>query len=375
MILLNKKNHVRTSCFQMCRSFSVHTTKPQKNFKHMKLLLFSFLTASFQLCAQGYSPFNLSDSTIWQEAYQQGLGDTPGSQGYQTKSYSFFINGDTLINDYHYKKLYSRIDWTASRHTVYTGPDMYHEIIEANNYDDPYELIGALRQEVENERLYFINWIDDFDHFSLSCQEYQAPFGQEVLLYDFKQSIGDTVYIGDLALTVTDINSIEMQDGSLRKTIAFGYSPSWIAELGGELGLFTPWKALPFESGCFLLCYNHEAPPSTGSAWQEAFYNGNMSEDCSEQIIVSNNTALASSLKITLGPNPTHDYIHLLASDQLVEQAARLLIFNSLGQQLSSHTIQTNRQRLSLQKWPKGSYYLKVLIDGQTIASRKIIKQ
>lgn len=38
MILLNKKNHVRTSCFQMCRSFSVHTTKPQKKFEHMKNL-------------------------------------------------------------------------------------------------------------------------------------------------------------------------------------------------------------------------------------------------------------------------------------------------------------------------------------------------
>jgi hypothetical protein len=338
------------------------------------LLIITILFANCCLFAQEFTPFDLSDGTIWQESYQLGLGDTPGSQGYETSSYSYLLNGDTLANGHPYKKVYSRIDWEASTITYYTGPDEYETVTTAENYDYPYHLIGALRQDVKNQRLYFINWIESSNHFSHHCHLYIPPLGEEVLIYDFKVAPGDSVWIGDLSRIVLQVGTVLMTDGSTRKSVLLSNgAPLWVAELGGEFGLFSSLMSVPNESGCFLLCYNGETPSSQLQIG--GYYTGNMAEHCDQQIIVSTSEELNKLPNIQLIPNPANDYVELKYPQSLIDQQAQIHIFNSIGQQMNIQALSKPHTIIPIQTWANGLYFLHIVADGRVINVQKLIKQ
>jgi hypothetical protein len=337
------------------------------------IVLFVLFTGVFQVDAQEYTPFDLSDGTVWQESYQLGLGSTPGAQGYHTTSYSYLLSGDTIMNGYVYKKVYSRMDWEVRKYTVFTGPDMEQTDITAHNFEEPYLIIGAIRQEIEDERVYFVNWIDDPSHFSNNCRLYIPPFGEEVLMYNYNVAQGDTVWVGDQIRVVSQVGTVEMADGSLRKqvTLQGGY-PSWVAELGGEFGLFSVWQEYPFESGCFLLCYKEEVP--SNDLWTGGFYTGTLSASCDQQIISSSKEPFFNDISIQIGPNPIQDDLEIRSSPALIRHQPLLYIFNSIGQLVRSVPLTATHQVLCLQNQAQGVYFVHIAVDGQAGITRKIIK-
>jgi|AntAceMinimDraft_15_1070371.scaffolds.fasta_scaffold15565_2 hypothetical protein len=184
------------------------------------------LQMQFNLQAQEYVPFPDSN-TIWSEVFTS-------QQPYEIETYQYGISGDTVINANQYQKLYLLND------TVYpliTG-----------------QYCGAIRED--STKIIFV----------IDCNCAYPGSGQdEVILYDFSKSIGDTVFVGIDGLgpsgyLVIDYVDSMLIDNSYRKTFHFlGYESYWIEGLGSTRGLFSPIMTQPTGYQKWeLICFNQD---------------------------------------------------------------------------------------------------------------------
>jgi hypothetical protein len=140
----------------------------------------------------------------------------------------YYLDGDTILNSYSYKKLYLKTDYLTCTHVNY-----------------PWGFYGGIRQDTLNKLVYY-NLI---------------TFNHDSLLYDFNLHLNDTVNNPNLSpytQTVDNIDSIQLTDGSYRKT--FRLSPGGCGQdkliegIGSEAGIFEPIEcAIGASSGlsCF----------------------------------------------------------------------------------------------------------------------------
>ncbi|MCK9401570.1 MAG: hypothetical protein M0Q51_16465 [Bacteroidales bacterium] len=197
--------------------------------KVLKIIMFVFLvplTSKEQI----YVPFPDSNA-IWSEV----LTDM---QPFEIQAYQYGISGDTSFNSTWYKKVYLLND------TVYP--------LVLGQY------CCAIRED-SLKRIYAID-----------CQCCFQPLSgeEEVILYDFSKSVGDTVLVG---LDGTDplggyyvidyIDSV-LIDGNYRKTyhfVDYDYLEYWIEGIGSTRGLFSPLT--PVTTGSLkweLICFNQD---------------------------------------------------------------------------------------------------------------------
>jgi hypothetical protein len=183
--------------------------------------------------AQTYVPFP-DTNAYWNEIKQyQGICDPP-----DYCKYTFYFDGDTLIN-------------AESYHKVYVDDSIY------------ISYMGGLREI--DKKVYFF-WRDCAD---------------PVLLYDFGLNVGDSVRLacdlcyfeGPLYMKVTSVDSVLIGDTSYRRRINFDYGPeqSWIEGIGSVGGLFYPafscltctcfFKLICFEQDGITLYENEDLVP------------------------------------------------------------------------------------------------------------------
>lgn len=202
----------------------------QSRFQKAILLFYTFLfLLPWQTDAKGqqYVPFP-SSNAIWSEVFTS-------QQPYEIETYQYGISGDTIIN-------------TAIYHKVFRLTDTIYPIV-------PGQYCGAIRED-SSKRIFITG----------SECTYPGSGEEEVLLYDFSKSVGDTVFVGPdgtgpdgAYLIISNIDSV-LIDGNYRKTIHFAnYESYWIEGIGSTRGLLSP---IQVQTSGFqkweLICFNQD---------------------------------------------------------------------------------------------------------------------
>jgi hypothetical protein len=183
------------------------------------LIFFTILLQTF-LSAQKYYPFETSNA-VWNELKESGYlkesgHDYPPNKFIET----YFINGDTIINDFKFYKIF----------------------IQGSN-DSSY--VGCFREE---DRKVYYNGVDYF-HFETDSI---------ILLYDFNKQKNDTIYTGTWhRAVINEIDSI-LIGNSYRKRFQMDDGQFWIEGIGSNFGFLYPMTEIPtMYWRSELICYKH----------------------------------------------------------------------------------------------------------------------
>ncbi len=337
-------------------------------------LLFLFI-GPIALVAQDYVPFNLQDGVTWQDYSFYGAGDPPGSDGGTTIAYSYQLIGDTLVDGHTYKKVYSRDDWYHDLERFSTGPDSYEEVLNEENYDNPYLLFGGLRQDTAAKTLYYVNWREDEEVYQGRCFGLVPAVGEEQLLYDFSLEEGDTAQTVFGPSVVNGTWTVTLEDGSERRAVDVDNQDGpWIEGIGGGgLGLFSPWVYPPFESGCGFYCYREEGEVLLRSVWGGIGGTpSNLNETC-DALILSADDPIANSDFVVI-PNPTRDFFTIVSPTSPSSIIGHVRLYNSLGQLVYENGNQNLNESIDASRWAMGVHYLIVETEGEMVLQTKILK-
>ena len=314
-----------------------------------KLILLILLLPLLQTKAQTniYHPFPDSNAVwnvnTWFCCYG-GCPPPPLPNPLITNSYfTYFLNGDTLINNINYNKVYK--NGYSHEHCVTGG--------NVNNwtfYDSIYQ--GGLREDINSKKIYYLQ-----------------PSGvNECLLYDFNLNVGDTLK-DDCQLQiygiVISIDSIMIGSAYRKKlNLSVGTPPFGLIEgIGTTGGLLE--KLYDFEAGSILLCFkqnNQTLYPDTTTLCDlitSAPYVENEVQD------------------VKIFPNPVSEEINISFNLQKPTDV-KLQIYDSLGQKIKEfleekQTKGLNKIDFSVEDIPKGIYFLRIKI-GENEITRKIVK-
>lgn len=184
---------------------------------------FLFLLVSMVKMSNGQSYIHFPDSNaVWHETYILSPPPQIWSLWYNGIGETYY-NGDTVINDKEYHKLYQTM------RNIYCS-----RIIEEKYY------AGALREDTVLKRVYSIGFAQNEEH----------------LLYDFELNIGDTL-AGFPELIITAIDTIVTNDGiSIRRWHfpIYYYAGVVIEGIGSNCGLLSSMMLLseyPNVTMCF----------------------------------------------------------------------------------------------------------------------------
>ncbi len=178
---------------------------------------------------QSYKPFNF-DKGIWYSKYVTKGGWFGVFHGpvYVTDSVKYFCNGDTLISDILYKKLFCE-GYSSSQNV-------------SSTYFSDY--LGAIRNDTVNRKVYFLG--NGFD------SNYE---GSKIPIYDFDLGIGDTTGTSCLEsheiITVTSIDSVLYCNQYYRR-FNTSSGDDIIEGIGSVFGLFPLNCPL---ANAWLICY------------------------------------------------------------------------------------------------------------------------
>jgi hypothetical protein len=188
---------------------------------------------SFQLKAQQVSRYPIKPGSVWRINYEYSCMDLEFTHQLGDEEYMYFINGDTLIGNRTYYKLFK------------TGILYLESPLEIkNNYK------GAIR--------------DSADHFYYV----ENAKSTEKLLYNFAATEGETIYgdAGGMEYHVSEIDSLE---GGRKKyyvdvmTVNCGSANCLIEGIGWLGGLLegNACYSHPGVRGSYLLCYSENGIP------------------------------------------------------------------------------------------------------------------
>jgi len=265
--------------------------------------------------------------------------------------FRYGVQGDTIINNQSYTKVYSLFDTT-----------LVH----------PYSsYFGAIREN-DSKQVYLL-----------------MPEFEETMLYDFSMDVGDTIWFnigGGLCYdginflesthykVVTSIDSVQIENGEYRKRWQFQeiFIPdSWIEGIGSTewFGLFNPIISLIALWGddYSFACFKQE---------EEVLYlNNDHCDICFCQLLTDiqpNSTTKPDLLQIY--PNPATDIFHLQIKSP---DNRRILISNVLGEVIfEKDIINESEISMNITKWTKGIYVVHLInANQQLMAQEKLIIQ
>jgi hypothetical protein len=280
--------------------------------------------------AQEYVPFPDSNA-IWSEVFTS-------LQPFEIYTYQYGVLGDTLLNSKWYNKVYLLND------TLYP--------LTIGQY------CGSIRED-SLKRVYAINCI---------CV-YPGAGNEEVLLYDFSKSIGDTVFvgmdsIGPMGLMVIDhIDSI-LIDNNYRKTFHFSYDDYWIEGIGSTRGLFSPIVAQPtgFQDWD-LICFNQD---------NMVMYLNPEYNSCFP-ILTGINDYIPQKNNVKIYPHPVWN-ISTLDFSKMEADYSILEIFNIHGKKVKHVNLHgENHVKIYNYEYKPGIYIFKLSGDSSEIIKGKMI--
>ena len=285
---------------------------------------------------------------------------------YPSMTFGYFheLKGDTLINNISYSKIYQVDTWY--RFGLSQSP--YEK--SGNYSNSPSILIGGLRQDKTNQKVYFRRFISNF--YDLKCIQpiEELPFDEDILIFDFDAAVGDTIYLGPSQRRhiVTSIESIQFNDNLPRKKYSFGNSfPRFelIEGIGSTAGLFVGIRGLFVEGDiCYLNCFTID----------NEYIIGNGIYNCDSIDIVS---ALSESIEkptVSISPNPFNDFLQIDLEHHHADDLT-LQVYNNLGQLMIEKRLHNNHSlRLSTKLLPEGLYILHIKQAWQSLSSQLFIK-
>lgn len=272
-----------------------------------KITLFVAMLFMLNLMSQTrtYHPFP-SDYSNW--IYSNGMS----SGGY-------VLNGDTLISNLHYSKLFA-------------GNTHY---------------AGAIREN--NKIIYFIP--------DTTATEYQ--------LYNFNLNLGDTILhpyggaicSGDTAIVI-HVDSVLASDGYHRR-LSFNSHAIWIEGVGAYFFLLNP---------CNVWCISPGNPQLVCMSSNLGFIYPNGTASC----ILSVDKPQLLQNKITISPNPASLTARIILSPEFIN--ATFKIYNSIGMLVMEEKISNQYIfNLNCKKLVHGIYFLHFINDQGQITMEKIL--
>lgn len=299
------------------------------------IIIFSILLLPSILWGQVINHFDNLDSK-WNVAktYPAANQQNPNFVATTTTVYGF--QGDTLINNEQWLKLYSTRDSTFQNDLLYRG------------------LLRA-----ENSKVLYLDTLNQLD-----------------TLYDFSLNVGDSVLF-DLYgmypewLHVINIDSVQINGAYYRRLkfeepsiSAFDWlDEEWIEGIGSKHGPLFP---------AFPVKFSEEIPDSmlltctysdNQQIWQHPSY-----QSCYVNIVLGVDQLKFSDFKIY--PNPFVDKIHI---ENIGLQKYELTVLNSLGQTISQTQINSENSIIDVADLKAGIYFLRI-DNGVNPMTMKIIK-
>ncbi len=284
------------------------------------ILLIAFACSSFiSLFAQEYTPFPLKDAR-WNKS----------SSSFSTSCYcSYYYDGDTIVNNLLYSKLYSNClcyDFITHK---YDGSDHF--------------LQGMIREEGKKVYIYRDN--------------------KERLIYDFNLSVGDTLPDSDYSqgsifssperrFIVQKIDSVKLLDGKFRKRFicnhpnTSGFDNEIIEGVGAKnlFGSIAPLPGPIYDLGSILDCFS-----------------------LSDSVVYAHNTSNKYCPLITPITELDNTFIRLSsnvlsAPVQITWEGEPLTfsILNLVGQELYRAEQRYSPHQMEKGSWASGIYFLKV---------------
>lgn len=299
------------------------------------IIFFTILLPTL-LWGQITNHFNHLDSK-WNVAKTFPAANQQNPNFVATTTTVFGFQGDTLINNEQWFKLYSTNDSLFQNNLVYRG-----------------------LTRTENDLVLYLDTLNQLD-----------------TLYDFNMNLGDSVLFNLYGvypewLQVINIDSIQL-NGEFYKRIKFAepsmhafdwLNEEWIEGIGSIHGPLFP---------TFPVMFSEEIPDSmlltcsysdNQQIWQHPFYSS-----CYVNIILGIERQDVLSFKIY--PNPFSDRINLENSRT---ENLNLTILNSLGQVVRQMKITTNNETIDLSELNDGIYLLRIS-DQKSKMTTKIIKK
>ena len=280
-------------------------------------ILLLLLLATIPLKSQDVTAF-IDSSSVWYQSFEYY-----SVEEYYKYYYIYSINGDTIINNNEYKKLfYSDID----------------------NYKLYY---GAIREE--NGKVFYRGKSEEFNR----CLGYLDTL--EILLYDFNATIEDTIYhLYDCSSIVQEKDSILLLDGKYRKRYYLDRDDFWIEDIGSTHGLLYP-LLMEHEWQYSLTCFKSKGELIYTNPWSSTCYTG----------IADNNYVY-----LYIYPNPFRDKLHIKTHEDL--KYINIKIFNILGQNVYNGKY-CDSEIIVDKKLKNGIYLIYIETEKYTIV-KKVIK-
>jgi hypothetical protein len=240
-------------------------------------------------------------------------------------SFSYYINGDTVINSVLYHKVYQS-------GTVHHHCNFGNYIDYWNSFHDYY---AAIRQDTALRKVYVY---------------YNNP---EQVLYDFNLSVGDSI---EGCTAVTSIDSILIGSNYRKRFNIDGAFPYSIIEgIGSTSGLFEP--LCPFEYWGTLVCFSQNG---------ETLYP-DASTECE---LIMGTQPFHADKSISLSPNPFHTSTTLYIKS--IFNAATLHIYNTLGSLVKEQSITSENTVITREGLSDGIYFV-VVSDGTQEWKGKVV--
>lgn len=271
-------------------------------------IVFLLLLLQNNLQAQEYIPFPTSDA-IWSEVFTS-------EQPFEIETYQHGLSGDTMINS-----------------------ELYHKIYRLNDTVYPLvlgEYCGAIRED-NSKRIFVVG---------CNCA-YPGSGENEVLLYDFSKSIGDTVFVGidgsgPEGYLVIDLIDSVLIENNYRKTFHFTTLQDyyWIEGIGSTRGLFSPIQTQPTgQQKWKLICFNLDG---------EVIYLNPEFNTCFPVLTGINSNKKKSDI-IKIFPNPVTSISVIEFMNYTNDKYQNLDLYDVFGQQVNHINI-TDKKQIVIKK-------------------------
>ncbi len=261
--------------------------------------------------------------------------------------FGYHITGDTIIDGITYKKVYYK-DFFP----IYDDPDNNPPTTPL--YSSAETLVGAIRDDIPNKKVYGIIFCDAYNDNACPCYE-------DILLYDFSLNLGEEFegmclldYVG--GRFVDDLYNMDLFDATrdVFQINGVGFGNAFLIEgvgssVGGIFRNICVDEVIGINIEDFCIGENESC---LDGVWALGMEDNLINED------------------ITIFPNPAKSYISINNSSDI--SVNRIKIYNILGELLLVEN--QNFHQLNIEKLPAGMLLIEIHIN-KGIVVQKLIKQ
>jgi hypothetical protein len=294
--------------------------------KQMLFIVYVYILSSLiSLKSQCYHPF-IGQNKIWSEL--EYVWESTFTSNYK-------IEGDTVINNSTYSKVYS----------------CFNDSLLQN-----WNFLMLIRED-SNVKVY----------------RYDSFNQEEYLLYDFTLEIGDLFYTGGeiggnpLFALVEDIDSV-LIDGEFRKRIIFEdwFDEFWIEGIGSSTGPFRPFENIfTSDMGWEFLCLEEDS----NIIYQNPDYS-----ECFISIVDNMNEIISqNSNLIKIYPQPSKDFVNIkILDNSVIFNEIELININSKNKYC--YKLNGNQFIINLKSYSAGLYIILVKSKNKTLHEKLMIE-